>query len=374
MDLRSLGFSQSIILILLYTMLALVVSRVGDEPAYRALKYGAICGAVGVGLNSLQGLLSPLIPFVFGNTLIVLGSAWILVGVRRLSGEDPPLTLVYVAGAVVAMGGFYWGVFAPNLTGRLTLVNGTLMLLTSATTVTLLFDRRLATIGPIIRWLGAMNLVTTILLAIRIAMHWLYAIPSQDILEQHPANVAVYFTLLLSYATFAMGLNLLVVSRLVHKVYDLATRDALTGALNRAGLQRELQANPLPTISGVLLMDLDHFKRVNDEHGHDVGDRLLQRFTEIVQEHCAPGDLLVRMGGEEFLLLVSVGDPASVAERVRAGFADHAAELQATVSIGVVQLHPGRRLDLRRDLKAADNALYAAKRAGRDRVYLAELA
>jgi diguanylate cyclase (GGDEF)-like protein len=156
-------------------------------------------------------------------------------------------------------------------------------------------------------------------------------------------------------------------------LYELATRDALTGALNRAGLQRELLQTERD-FSGLLLMDLDHLKRVNDVHGHDVGDRLLQRFTEIVHAEIGERDMLVRMGGEEFLLLVVDANPKVVAERIRRAFADKSLGLGATVSIGVVNLDRQRRLDLRADLKAADEALYMAKRSGRDRVQMAELA
>lgn len=372
LHLQSLAFALSVALILLYAMLALVVTRVGDEPAYRALKHGAICAAFGVGLNATQGMLHPFIPFVIGNALVVMGMAWVWVGTRRLCGEQPRAAVVHVTGALVALGGWYWGLVAPSLSGRLTLVSAAIFCFSLPTAWTLLLDRRLASIGLIVRWLGALEFCTAALIAVRLLMHWVYAIPHLDILEQHPANVVVYFTLLLSHAAFAMGLNLLVVSRLVDKLYGLATRDALTGALNRTGLVRSLQEASGRGFSGLLLMDLDHFKRINDEHGHDAGDGLLRRFTELVQAQVGPGDVLVRMGGEEFLLLVAAADPHSLAERIRHAYAGQEAILRASVSIGVVHLGPDRLLDLRRDLKAADDALYAAKRGGRDRVQVAK--
>jgi len=158
-----------------------------------------------------------------------------------------------------------------------------------------------------------------------------------------------------------------------------ATRDALTNLLTRhalAMIQRRLgrvDAGDAPTAA--LLIDLDEFKRVNDTHGHAVGDAVLKSVAATLMSTVRAGDLVARWGGEEFLVgLCGADEPAAmaVAEKLRSSLAATAhglpggAQLRITVSIGVACLQPGEGLD--QALGRADNALYAAKRGGRDRV------
>lgn len=151
----------------------------------------------------------------------------------------------------------------------------------------------------------------------------------------------------------------------------LAQTDPLTGALNRRALHDRLQrAIDEQDHFAVLYLDLDHFKRVNDRLGHDAGDRVLQRFVEVVRSALRDGDVIGRYGGEEFvvgLLRTDLADAVAIAERIRAGLhAQATTELPLTVSIGVATHRPGEALD---DLvRRADAALYRAKGAGRDRV------
>jgi diguanylate cyclase (GGDEF)-like protein len=126
------------------------------------------------------------------------------------------------------------------------------------------------------------------------------------------------------------------------------------------------------------VLDLDHFKRVNDEFGHEAGDDALRLFCEVVTGQLRSGDMLARTGGEEFSLLLpatSLAEAQLVAERVRRAVAEqpfvHGAQARAiTVSIGLAQVLDLD--DLRTPIKLADAAAYRAKREGRDRVCLAE--
>jgi diguanylate cyclase (GGDEF)-like protein len=130
----------------------------------------------------------------------------------------------------------------------------------------------------------------------------------------------------------------------------------------------------------VLLIDLDHFKSINDRFGHALGDRVLEIFTESARQSMRATDLLGRLGGEEFAaVLHDTGrDKAvAVAERIREAFAAASKEVDnrpvcATVSIGVVHCD-GPMLDVPELLAQADLALYVAKERGRNRVELASL-
>ncbi|MFC3228549.1 diguanylate cyclase [Marinibaculum pumilum] len=163
----------------------------------------------------------------------------------------------------------------------------------------------------------------------------------------------------------------------------LALSDPLTGVLNRRGLldafASRAAAGGGPAGTALLMFDLDHFKRINDNHGHRAGDEVLIAFCRRVEGELRPGDLLGRLGGEEFAALVAAetSDLAvRIADRIRAAVAAHPVatadgQVPVTVSIGVALLPAGAgAADL--PLDAADGALYAAKAAGRDCVRLAD--
>lgn len=370
MDIRGLGFGMSLCIVLLYAMLALVVARVGDAPAYRALRYGGICGSLGLAMNMTQGVAHPLLPFVIGNTLVVLSAGWFWLGTRRFAGAMPPRLPVLALGALMAIAGFWFTFVHPSFSGRLSSNAVLIAVGTAATAWGLLATSRGRALGRIAWALGVLQLLTTLLLLGRVYVHWRYDIPAQNILEAHPLNVANYFGILLTVVLFAIGLNVLVVFRLVDGMLELAMRDALTGTSNRLGLRRALD-KPWVDCAGLLMMDLDDFKAINDIHGHEVGDRMLQRFAEVVRRHQHDGDLLVRMGGEEFLLLLRAShtDVAAVAEAIRRDFAEVEAGLPAaSVSIGGVRLNGITAPAFRGHLQVADRALYAAKAAGRNSV------
>ncbi len=127
-------------------------------------------------------------------------------------------------------------------------------------------------------------------------------------------------------------------------------------------------------MDALLAIDIDHFKQVNDRHGHDVGDDVLRKLVAAVSSRKRRSDMLFRTGGEEFVLLlprVTREDALVIAEalRLRLAQADLLPNELVTVSIGVSALHAGQSPQAW--CKSADNALYEAKRAGRNRVVMA---
>jgi diguanylate cyclase (GGDEF)-like protein len=149
----------------------------------------------------------------------------------------------------------------------------------------------------------------------------------------------------------------------------MAHLDGLTGIANRrawdtgiADAMRTSRRTAAPL--SVALLDLDHFKRFNDEHGHPAGDRLLRAAAAVWQAHLRGGDLLARYGGEEFAALLpgaGLDEAAAVVDRMRSVTPDG-----QSFSAGVVRWDGAETVE---ELTArVDAALYAAKRAGRDRV------
>ena len=164
----------------------------------------------------------------------------------------------------------------------------------------------------------------------------------------------------------------------VETLWQRAVSDPLTGLLNRQGwislagtaMDDAVAAGRRPV---VLFIDVDHFKRVNDAHGHLVGDEILRELGHLIDARVGPGELCARLGGEEFACLLpgATDDQAErFAMRLANDYRERAERFGSTLSIGIATHRDG---DLLNDMLArADAALYQAKRAGRDRIVYAD--
>lgn len=161
---------------------------------------------------------------------------------------------------------------------------------------------------------------------------------------------------------------------------ELSTTDVLTGVLNRAGIQQFLHRLFSTDVggsqAGLLLCDIDHFKKINDQYGHDVGDLVLGKVASIISQNIRQTDVVGRWGGEEFVLLcpkISEEYLMVFAEKIREVIELHVFEtasqpLKVTVSIGATSINAGEAFETA--FKRADIALYEAKNTGRNRVQL----
>ena len=167
---------------------------------------------------------------------------------------------------------------------------------------------------------------------------------------------------------------------------SMAITDALTGLYNRHYLNTHLgnmvkQALKNGKHMALMIMDMDHFKQVNDTYGHDVGDRILKQLAAIIIQESRSSELAARFGGEEFVVLMPETDPASaqnaanrMREKVEATsfiINDAGETIKKTISIGVSSLHPDGD-SAESLLKRADEALYEAKNNGRNRVVVSQ--
>ncbi len=164
----------------------------------------------------------------------------------------------------------------------------------------------------------------------------------------------------------------------------LALRDSLTGLYNSRYLWARMDeqwatGRREKSVSSLILFDLDFFKKVNDTHGHPVGDKVLKHIGKILQHTARRGDTVARIGGEEFVYFLpntSVTDAAAIAERIRKKISqttistEQKKQISITISAGVASVHDYRANTPRKLYSHADTALYLAKEQGRNKVII----
>lgn len=352
------GFLEGTAVVLAMSSLA-----TASPPPASALAVSLLSYAVGLRGTDLFAPGEPRLGRLVAGAVVVGGLAFGALALSGLAGTAGGRRLVHVAysacAAVMWLGG------TPSLWRRLRqeLPRGTV----------------LVALGP--------GLGLGLLALVALAMNAFLG-GSQAAQVREAVRVPNLIVSLVSSAVFHFGFLFLFMSRLMARMHQLARHDHLTGALNRRaadetlGRLREQHARTGEPLA-VLLVDLDHFKEVNDTQGHAAGDRALQLVARTLGEACRPYDAVGRWGGEEFVVLMPATDAdaaRAAAERFRhrvEAFTREALGRPQTVSIGVAVApagppSPDRGAPTPEALMAeADRALYAAKTAGRNRVCLA---
>ncbi|WP_199085621.1 GGDEF domain-containing protein [Bosea sp. ASV33] len=338
--------------------------------------WGVSSLCIGTGLlgAAFRGAIPDIVSIEFANTIMLAGCLLLLCGIRHFAGRE----LNWFGFGVVLLGSWTLLSLSPGPEGYATrvMVVGTVMAFCDAAIV-----REAVRLGRQERlrsaWLLAILFAPTVVIyAGRIALAAMDGVgttlfPPNSGATGWLAATGVAFMILRGQA-----LLLLAAERSNRILATLARRDPLTGAMNRSGLEQWLaQQSHGEQRAALLLVDIDHFKQLNDTLGHAAGDRILRLFASAVQEQLRSTDILARQGGDEFAVIlpdVGVREAVRVAERLRGAFRDKVADLadiglQPTLSIGVAEVELGGRVldDL---LVEADEALYRAKRLGRDRV------
>lgn len=379
-DIRS-GLLVGALLTLLVGVLLAVVARAlpaNLRPAVTPWVAATLLQPVGFVLLTQRDVLSPWLTIVVANALIALAFAAYGLALRRFFQLPARAGLLSLAVALAVATSAWWGLVQPDLTQRLIAISLVLawMLGYSAWTIYRRSDAR----GPIRHVAGGAFLFSALIMAYR-----------SVVLVYDPGQVTTVFQLthvqLLTYAlggilpvVATLGFLLLCTERSQRELERAARVDYLTGVYNRRAIEelgtRAIAAARRHGMSlAALVVDIDHFKRINDELGHAAGDHALVRAVERIRDELRTEDLLGRLGGEEFIVLMPSTDSASAvaaAERIRESFSAQPLVLgdqrrQVTLSIGVAVLAPADR-QFSQLLQRADRAMYAAKKAGRDLV------
>lgn len=320
-----------------------------------------------------RGKSPELVSITLANLLIFSGMFYQFVGSQRFFGRRPrPLAGMLVIGALALVSG-YFTVIDPSYRPRLMIYVGVITTL-SVIHAHLIYRHGTRTFA---HWFAFVVLMLAIASQVlRFTTAWLYPLGT-GILDNTPQNliymIAHPFVMLL----FAISLILMATDRVRAEFEHIATHDSLTNALTRRQLtevcQQELQrCQRHGRVMSILLIDIDHFKSINDSRGHQTGDQVLVQFVTTVQTLLRSADVIGRLGGEEFVVLLpetSMDVAQVVAERIRSSINAMLEPTRFTVSIGVTTNLPiGDTVEAL--LARADAAMYQAKERGRDQVVL----
>jgi len=335
----------------------------------------------GVGLFVLRDHAPDWLTIPVANTLLMLGSSLTIQAFARLLGRGVPPLLSLPASCVHGI--VFWAAYAAgaDMLQKTLLASGWLGWLQGGTAWLLLKHSKT---HPAQRVIGGWYVLMSTMIWIMLTAMVANLMPVESPLGNSPARNFYQLCALGTIMASAMG-YLMIENELNRKeLVQLAQRDSLTGALNRRALEliaatewsRHVRYR-LPL--AILMVDIDHFKAINDRYGHATGDQVLRHFSAVLRGEIRRHEVIVRYGGEEFLILAPNTDldgAILLAERIqrviRAKPFDQ--NITLTASFGVAAQIPSPQSDWAALVKTADQRLYRAKACGRDRVVADESA
>lgn len=352
------------------------------QPSAFSWRVATLLQACGCILQAVQAQLPPGFVLPLANACILFGMTGYLRALRQFYGLPDRWSILWPA-AIGTLGVFWFAAVQPNLGVRIVFASLALAFVMFACVYTL---QRYGERQPMTsqRVQALIFLVIALLMVVR-GVQTLFIPPSEASLLQTGNSVrALSLVIMTTLPVIGTTAFLLMCSERIRRQWQqAASTDYLTGLANRRTVaQAGTQAFALARREGgrlsLAVLDVDHFKRINDQHGHDAGDLALKYLAEKLLAACEENDLTGRLGGEEFILLWQGADATRAlrsAERLQDALRAQPlrigdAPIALTVSIGIAVLDDSQA-DFDELLRQADRALYAAKAEGRDRVTMA---
>jgi diguanylate cyclase (GGDEF)-like protein len=371
-------FGYAVALVLVLIGFGVVHRGIPELRGIRRLSVFVLCGVAAALLLSARNRAPAILTVFAANSLLLIGPLFFYGAAAEILGLRARRILWLCALSIVGAGLLLWSsLIRPQILMRL-LVHGIVIGTIFAAAALLLFRNRDAGLGTAAR---ASAWFATVMAALEFAWMSYPWLLNETPSFQHPGPVETAFSYLAMVLALASVGALTWLSLCVHRqeLERMAQTDSLTGLLNRGAfeaiLRRDLRrCHRSGATVGVMLIDLDYFKQVNDSFGHAVGDRVLRRISTTLSGRIRPSDVLARYGGEEFVVLLresGAQDAHGAAERVRSEIEvleDLPDGVNLTASIGVAVSMPGESPD--ELLLRADEALYRSKREGRNLVTL----
>jgi len=333
---------------------------------------------------SLRGEVPDLVSVLIGNLLICLAYAEYPRALRALHGDAGPWYLPPAIAVWVLLPVVFYTWITPSVPMRTVTTSAVVLILL------LLAVREAVCTSPrpwptSHRITAVTFLVGAAILLVRIVFEATNSQPLTSGIADTPMQSLTFGYLTLAPVIATFGFVLMCSETTRAELEKLAATDPLTGVLNRRMLEQLAHSHIAHATRhghalSVLLLDADRFKDINDAHGHDIGDMVLQSIVRVVQKQLRPGDLIGRLGGEEFVVILSETDAVEatqVAERLRGAVSnleltEGGEPLALSISIGVATLGD-HGPDFPELLRRADRAMYLAKRGGRNQVVTGEI-
>lgn len=374
-------------IVLISLIMALCIAVVGSEPKRDGLGWWSaalLTNALGHFLFMLRGQVPDAFSVVLANVLLSCVLTAMAAAVGQFQGRSLPWWALALPPAAV---GFCTAIFDGNYLLRVAAV-GVVLALQSLWVLRVAVDRRYVAPGRGL-WLLIAGLSSeAFILGSRALIAAFLGDSATGILQSSMLQTLTFVGSVVVVLVCSLGFVFMLRDRADETNRRLAALDPLTGAANRRLLLGSLSRDIARAVRtgaplAVLMVDIDHFKKVNDQHGHLVGDAVLRHLVNVLRAKVREQDLVGRYGGEEFLLLLADTSPqgaAQLAEVLRQAVAAAPHPLASapggaiaiTVSIGVFggTLQAGDTADML--IEAADRALYRAKNLGRNRVEIAD--
>ncbi len=350
-------------------------------PKFEAARFwtgSAFIAAAGAALAMLRMFLDSLLPLLAAATILIFAACLAAMGVKRF--YDRPVSwrgTALISG--LSFAGMTFFLVAYDSTAMRILIYSLGQCLPFALTLRLLLSRQHGRSSPGARLAATVSTLIIALYVIRVAANLLPVGAGFSFVQFSPLQSALVLVLMFLSMVWNFGCLLMAMDRLRNEVADLALLDDLTGVGNRRHLlQRLTEECARSERSGepfaLLVVDLDGFKAINDTHGHAAGDACLQHFTLMAQTRLRPSDMLARSGGDEFCIVLPAStlcEGAMIARRILDVCREDAeacvgADIPIALSIGVAQWTREIGMFPDRLMAAADHALYAAKKDGKN--------
>lgn len=382
LDIRTMMVMISALCLIFSGLLTLAGLHAGKIQGVQQWAMGSLCIGLGLGFSytQLESSGSSWV-LVFGATLVAGGIGLQFNGIQAFKKGSYNGYIPWLLAGIVFTQSMWLVILHPNIHARV-IANSLVFALSNAACAQALFIRIEQPLRTAYWFTGASFAVVTMVFLARAIIVFLAPADSYGLYTQASINPVSFFVGSMAQMCLAFGLVLMLNYRLAADLQKLAASDALTGAMNRRSLEQEaarLSARCTRTGDTLALMmiDVDHFKSINDRYGHPMGDEVLKQLTAVAQKVIRSDDYFARYGGEEFCILLPSTlekDAWILADRLRQIYAEMMLEfngevLHSTISIGISDsLHAG--VELTSLVAAADQAMYRAKQEGRNRVVL----